>query len=136
MTEHLNYAKLQLFHRLYEQVDSAADRAIAFYTKAADRVGLVWRERTWFHGDVAGIAYTGDGVNIRWDEYRRNCHVDGGNFTLPWEAMADDTYVEYITKLVESQVSKSIAASNVEKARELAYKRAQLAQLKAELGES
>lgn len=136
MTEHLNLAKLQLFHRLYVQVDSAAERAITFYSKEADRVGLVWRERTWFHGDVAGIAYTGDGVNIRWDEYRRNCHVDGGNFTLPWEAMADDTYQDYITNLIAKQLSKSIAESEVEKARELKRKQAQLAQLKAELGES
>lgn len=136
MTDHLNNAKLQLFHRLYEQVDSAAERAITFYTKEADRIGLVWRERTWFHGDVAGIAYMGDGVNIRWDEYRRNCHVDSGNFTLPWEAMADDTYQDYITNLIAKQVSKSIAESEVEKARELKRKQAQLAQLKAELGES
>lgn len=135
MSEHLNNAKLQLFHRLYDQVDSAAERAITFYTKEADRVGLVWRERTWFHGDVAGIAYMGDGVNIKWDEYRRNCHVDGGNFTLPWTALADDTYVDYITDLVKTQVSKSIAAHEVEKDRELAYKRAKLAELKAELGE-
>ena len=135
MTEHLNNAKLQLFHRLYEQVDQAAKRAITFYNEGAERVGLVWRERTWFHGDVSGISYTGDGVNIKWDEYRRNCHVDGGNFTLPWAALADDTYVDYITKLIDTQVSKSIGEYNVEKARELAYKKSLLAQLKAELGE-
>jgi len=135
MTDHLNSARLQLFYRLYEQVDNAAERAITFYTKEADRVGLVWRERTWFHGNVAGIGYTGDGVNIKWDEYRRNCRVDGGDFTLPWEAMADDTYQEYIAILVAKQVSKSIAESNAEKAREINRKKAQLAQLKEELGE-
>lgn len=135
MSDHLNNAKLQLFHRLYEQVDSAAERAISFYTKEADRVKLEWRDRTWHHGDVAGIGYMGDGVNIRWDEYRRNCHVDGGNFTLPWEALADDTYQSYITDLVANQATKKQAESEAEKARQLAYKRSQLAQLKAELGE-
>lgn len=136
MTEHLNHAKLQLFSRLYEQVDGAAKRAIEFYDKGADQVGLVWRERTWHHGDVAGISYAGDGVNIKWDVYQRNCHVDGGNFTLPWAALADDTYRDYITKLIETQVTKSIGQYNVEKARELVHKKALLAQLKAELGES
>ena len=136
MSEHLNLAKLQLFSRLSEQVDNAAKRAINFYDKGAEQVGLVWRDRTWHHGDVASISYTGDGVNIRWDEYRRNCHVDGGNFTLPWEALADDTYAEYITKLLSAQVTKSIGEYNAEKARELAYKKSLLAQLKQELGEA
>jgi hypothetical protein len=135
MSDHLNLAKLQLFQRLHEQVDNAAKRAIDFYDKGADQVGLVWRERTWFHGNFSGISYTGDGINIRWDEYRRNCHVDGGDFTLPWAALADDTYAEYITKLLAAQVTKSIGEYNVEKARELTYKKALLAQLKAELGE-
>ena len=135
MSEHLNIAKLQLFHRLFEQVNSAAERAISLYTKEADQLKLEWRDRIWHHGDVAGISYMGDGVNIRWDEYRRNCHVDGGNFTLPWEALADDTYRSYITALVAKQATKKQADFEADKARQLAYKRSQLAQLKAELGE-
>lgn len=133
MSEHLNLAKLQLFHRLYAQAENAASRAIGFYDKEAERVGLIWSNRKWFHGDIARVDY--DGIVIKWDEYRRNCHVDGGEFDLPWDALADDTYVSYITSVVELQVAKQNAESAAEVARQLAYKRAQLAQLKAELGE-
>lgn len=133
MTDHLNNAKLQLFHRLYEQVNSASERAINFYDKEAERVGLLWSNRKWFHGDIARVDY--DGIVIKWDEYRRNCHVDGGHFDLPWDALADDTYKDYITSVVEKQVAKRNAESAAEESRKLAQKRAQLAQLKAELGE-
>jgi hypothetical protein len=135
MSEHLNNAKLQLFHRLYEQVNSAAERAITFYTKEAGRLKLEWRDSAWHHGDITSISYMGDGVTIKWDEYRRSCHVDGGNFTLPWEALADDTYQSYITDLVAAESTKKQIEFEAEKARQLAYKRSQLAQLKTELGE-
>jgi hypothetical protein len=134
MSDHLSIAKLQLFHRLYEQANSASERAILFYGKEAERVGLTWSNRTWFHGDVTRVDW--DGIVIKWDEYRRNCHVAGGHFDLPWDALADDTYKDYITSLVETQVAKQNSESATEKARELARKRAQLAQLKAELGET
>ena len=134
MSEHLNIAKLQLFHRLYDQVSSGADRAISFYKKEAERVGLIWSNHTWFHGDIARVDY--DGIVIKWDEYSLSCHVDGGHFDLLWDALADDTYKDYITSLVEKQVAKQKAESAAEEDRKLAHKRAQLAKLKAELGES
>lgn len=133
MSDHLSLAKLQLFHRLYEQANSASERAINFYDKEAERVGLIWSNRKWFHGDIARVDY--DGIAIKWDEYRRNCHVDGGHFDLPWDALADDTYKDYITGVVGKQVAKQNAESAAEVNRQLAYKRSQLAQLKAELGE-
>jgi hypothetical protein len=136
VSDHLNHARLQLFHRLYEQVNSAAERAIRLYTEEADRVKLEWRDRVWYHGDVAGISYMGDGVNIKWDEYRRNCRTDGGNFTLPWEALADGTQKDFISDLVAKQVAKQNAAEVEKSAQELAYKRAQLVKLKVELGEA
>lgn len=134
MSEHLNIAKLQLFHRLYEQVNSASARAISFYNKEAERVGLIWSNRKWFQGDIVEVDYSG--IVIKWDEYSRSCHVDGGLFDLPWDALADDTYEGYITSLVEKQVTEQNAESAAEEDRKLAHKRAQLAKLKAELGES
>lgn len=134
MSEHLNIAKLQLFHRLYVQTENAASRAINFYDKEAERVGLIWSNRKWFHGDIVEVDYSG--IVIKWDEYSHSCRVDGGKFDLPWDALADDTYKDYITSLVEKQVEKQNAESAAEEARKLAHKRAQLAQLKAELGES
>lgn len=135
MNSKLTRARLELFFNLHELVNLAAERALNFYEKEAGCVGLLWRDRTWHPGDVSGISYRGDGVNVRWDEYRRNCHVDGGNFTIPWEALADDTYVEYITRLVASQVAKVADEAAAARASELEYKRRKLEQLKQELGE-
>ena len=118
MSEHLNNARLQLFHRLYEQTNSAAERAISFYDKEAERVGLIWSNRKWFHGDIARVDY--DGIVIKWDEYRRNCHVDGGHFDIPWDALADDTYKDYITSVVEKQVVNNNSEYSYEVARQRA----------------
>ena len=133
MRDALNTAKLQLFYRLYEQANSASARAISFYNKEAERVGLIWSNRKWFQCDIVEVDYSG--IVIKWDEYSHSCRVDGGKFDLPWDALADDTYKDYITNLVEKQVAKQNAESAAEEARKLAHKRAQLAQLKAELGE-
>lgn len=136
MNSKLTRARLELFFNLHELVDRAAERAFNFYEKEAGCVGLLWRDRTWHPGNVSGVSYTGDGVNVEWEEYHRNCRTDGGSFTVPWEALADDTYVEYITSLVASQVAKVRDEAAAARVSELEYKRRKLEELKRELGEA
>lgn len=130
----LNIAKLQLFYRLSEQANSAKERAADFYGKEAKRMGLDWSNYTYHHGDITSVDY--DGIVVSWDEYHRNCRTDGGRFTMPWDALADDTYREYVTDLVGEQVAKQNAQKTAASDRELMRKREQLAKLKAELGEA
>lgn len=129
----LNQAKLQLYHRLHEQVNESQERAISFYGKEAESLGLEWKNRTWHHGNIDSVDYSS--INIVWEEYHRNCRTDSGRFSMPWEAIADVTYKDYISGLVGEQVAKQNAQKLVEIDREISYKRHQLAKLKAELGE-
>jgi hypothetical protein len=130
----LNIPKLYLFQRLYEQVQESQERAITFYGKEAERLKLEWRDRTWRHGNIDSVDYSG--INIVWEEYHRNCRTDSGRFSMPWEALADDTYKSYITDFVSKQVAKQNAEVDRLAALALAQKRAKLAQLKVELGEA
>lgn len=133
MTEHLNNAKLQLFTRLYEQVSNATDRAVHFYTTESDRLKLDWHNRKWHDGTITGVAF--NGVEIKWDEYHKGCRTAGGEFHIHWDALADSTYKEYITAMVEKHVATQQAEMNAKADRVLAYKRSQLATLRAELGD-
>lgn len=133
MSDNLNIAKLYLFQRLYEQVQESQERAISFYGKEAERLNLEWRNRTWHHGNINTVNYSG--IDIVWEEYHRNCRTDSGQFSMPWEALADNTYQSHITDFVAKQVAKQNAEVDRLQALALAQKRAQLAALKAELGE-
>jgi hypothetical protein len=134
MSDHLNPARLQLFHRLHEQVDIAKGCAIELYLKEADRLKLDWNNRTWHYGVIDQVDY--NGIIVAWEEYHRNCRTNGGQFCISWEALADDTQKDFIADLVAKQVAKQNAAAVEKSVQELAYKRAQLEKLKAELGEA
>jgi hypothetical protein len=134
VSDHLNQARLQLFHRLHEQINNAKDRTINLYSKEAERLKLGWNNRTWHDGVIDSVNY--NGITVSWEEYHRNCRTDGGQFLIPWEALADDTQKDFISDLVAKQVAKQNAAEVEKSAQELAYKRAQLVKLKVELGEA
>jgi hypothetical protein len=134
MTDRLNISRLHLYDRLSEQVQNAAYRAINFYIEEARRLDLKWNERVWNDGTVKGCDF-GVGVSVEWDEYARGCRVDGGSFTIPWEALADDTYKIFITEMVSNQVVAVAKREKEEETRRIEFKRRELERLIAELGE-
>ena len=134
MNERINETRLNVYYRLHEQVKDAVQRAVDYYEYMAEILRLDYSNRTWQRGTISEVYW--NSVGISWEEYRRNCRVDGGHYSIPWEALADDTYKQYITDLVTKQVNAQRTKAKQETLLELQRKQMQLAQLKRELGEA
>jgi hypothetical protein len=134
MNERINETRLNVYYRLHEQVKDAVQRAVDYYEYMAEILRLDYSNRTWQRGTISEVNW--NSVGISWEEYRRNCRVDGGHYSIPWEALADDTYKQYITDLVTKQVNAQRTKAKQETLLELQRKQMQLAQLKRELGEA
>lgn len=134
MSEHFNEAKFDLFYKLYEKVNSVKDRAIYFYNQEAIRLGLNPQNRTWKEGDITDVDYSG--IDISWEQYARSCRVDNDIYSIPTEALSDDTYKEFITDFVNRQLIAQNKEISEKTQRELNWKKAELERLKKELGEA
>jgi hypothetical protein len=133
MSDKITIVKLKLFYRLDEQIKEAVSRAVNFYHSECKRLGIVeYEEDSWNNGD---IHVNWNEVEIHWNTYRRNCKVSSGVSCIPYSALADDTYKQTITKIVETKKEKQNILEENKKQVELKYKQSQLAKLKAELGE-
>lgn len=133
MTSYLNISKLYLYKRLFEQVENAVCRAINFYNEESFRLELKWKDREYRTGVMTGIDDCGNGVTIEWEDYAMGCKVDGGTYTIPWEALSDDTYKTFITSLVNKQIGLVKANEELQKQRTSLYKMSQLERLQSEV---
>lgn len=129
-------ARLRAAARLKDVIDEAVTRAVNHHNNMLrphlkDQYGV--SSLFWHDGSVTGIQDTY--VEVDWDEYARSCLVDKGVDRIPVEALCDDTYDEAIRKIVADKLEKRGIDLAAKEAVELRKKRAQLATLKAELGE-
>ncbi len=134
MNDRINKTRLSVYYRLHEQVNAAVQRAIDLYQLTAEQLKLDYNYRTWHYGTISEVSWSG--VGISWETYRRNCRVDGDHYVIPWEALADDTYKQYIRDFVTKQSNEQKTRAKQEALLELQRKQMQLAQLKRELGEA
>jgi uncharacterized protein YheU (UPF0270 family) len=134
VNERINEIRLNVYYRLHEQVKEAVRRAVDYYMLVAEELKLDYQYRTWAYGTISEVYW--NSVGISWEEYRRNCRVDSGHYSIPWEALADDTYKQYIRDFVTKQSNEQKTRAKQEALLELQRKQMQLAQLKRELGEA
>lgn len=143
----LTQARFEVLARLVEEVDTAADAAVALHNKLLqDGINALatkpalhnltygyFRENMWHEGTVTNIdSY---GVTIEWDEYARSCRVDGGRHDIPSDALCDATRQAAIEQIVATKLEKIDQKANAVVARDRANKMAELARLKRELGQ-
>ena len=129
----LNATRLKAYHRLHEEVNQSVERAVKQYHVYAKMLGLRLENQTWVHGTITEVSW--DRVTVYWDEYHRNCKTASGSYTIPMEALAYDTYKTVIVSLVTKQFDQQRDKERADAEYEVNRKRAQLQQLKAELGE-
>ena len=129
--------RLRAASRLKDAIDEAVTRAVNHHNNLLrpslyDKYGV--HDMFWHDGHVTSIQDTY--VDVGWDEYARGCHTDSGEDRIPVEALCDDTYEEAIRKIVEAKLQGYANEQARKDEQKLDAKRAQLAALKAELGET
>jgi hypothetical protein len=125
-----------------DEISNAISRAVTLQNKLlAERASVKqdeWDLR-WRDGDIDTV--TQKGVTVDWTEYYSRGGMEHGTYFLPVECLADDTYVQAISDLVdaalaEKETARALKALKEQRAKvdRLAALQAEIDGLKAELG--